>query len=95
MSRLRACCSIQAVFGLSVQATYSIRRLPIERKDEHIDATEPYRVDGKEVAGEYRRAVHAQESAPRVAITPRCRRQPSLSEDVADRGRRDLYAEFA
>jgi hypothetical protein len=32
MSRLRACCSIQAVFGLLVQATYSIRRLPIERK---------------------------------------------------------------
>jgi hypothetical protein len=32
MSRLRACCSIQAVFGLLVQATYSIRRLPMERK---------------------------------------------------------------
>jgi hypothetical protein len=29
--RLRACCSIQAVFGLLVQATYSTRRLPIER----------------------------------------------------------------
>ena len=32
ISRLRACCIIQAVPGLLVQATYSIRRLLIERK---------------------------------------------------------------
>jgi hypothetical protein len=32
ISRLRACCSIQAVFGSLVQDRYSIRRLPIERK---------------------------------------------------------------
>ena len=32
ISRLRACWSIQAVSGLLVQAKYSRRRLPIERK---------------------------------------------------------------
>src|SRR5947207_14446201 len=32
MSRLRACCSTHAVFGLLVRATYSTRRLPLERK---------------------------------------------------------------
>jgi hypothetical protein len=32
ISRLRACCNIQPVSGLLVQAKYSIRRLPIERK---------------------------------------------------------------
>jgi hypothetical protein len=32
ISRLRACWSIHAVSGLLVQATYSILRLPIERK---------------------------------------------------------------
>ena len=31
ISRLRACCSIQAALGLLVQAKYSTRRLPIER----------------------------------------------------------------
>jgi hypothetical protein len=29
---LRACWSVHAVFGLLVQAKYSIRRLPIDRK---------------------------------------------------------------
>ena len=32
MSRLRACCIIQAPSGLLVQATYSIRRLPMQMK---------------------------------------------------------------
>jgi hypothetical protein len=33
ISRLRACCIIQAPSGLGVQATYSIRRLPMHRPD--------------------------------------------------------------
>jgi hypothetical protein len=37
---------------LLVQARYSIRRLPIEKEDEHVQTAQPDRVDGEEVAGE-------------------------------------------
>ena len=57
-----------------VQATYSIRRLPMEREDKHVDAAQPDRVDREEVAGEDRLAVRSEEAAPRLAITQRRRR---------------------
>jgi hypothetical protein len=41
-------------------------------KHEHVQAAQPDRVDGEEVAGEDRLAVRSQESAPGLAIALRC-----------------------
>jgi hypothetical protein len=65
------------------------------QEDEHVQASQPHRVDGKEVTDEDRLAMRSQEGAPRQLVTLRCRRQPCLGEDVADRGRRDGDAELA
>jgi hypothetical protein len=72
ISRLRACCNIHAVFGLLVEARYSTRRLPIERK------TSTYRRRSQTVStvkkshGEDRLAMRSQEAAPRLSVALRC-----------------------
>jgi hypothetical protein len=86
---LRACCSIQAVFGLLVEARYSTRRVPTERK------TSTYRRRNQTVStvkksqARDRVRMRLQEAAPRLRVAPRRRRHASLAQDVADRGRRD------
>src|SRR5436305_8584616 len=95
MSRLRACCSIQAVSGLLVQATYSTRRLPIVRKTSTYRRRSQTVSTVRKVAGEHRVAVLAQERAPAGAVALRRGWDAGFGEHAAHQGRRHVDAEFA
>src|SRR5438876_2190313 len=94
ISRLRACCSIQAVFGLLVQARYSTRRLPTERK------TRTYKRCSQVVSTVKKSQARIDSPWARRKLRhdcewPRRRRQPSLDQDVADRAWRNGDTELA
>jgi hypothetical protein len=55
-------------------------------EDEHVQATQPDRVDCEEVTGKDRLTMSSKEASPRLPITLWRWRQPSVGKDVADRG---------
>ena len=61
-------------------------------EEEHIEASEPERVDGKEIAGNDRLRVSGQELAPAELGASARRGHACLSEDLGDRRCRDTYA---
>ncbi len=62
-------------------------------EEDHIEAAEPERVDGKEIAGDNRLGVRAQELAPAELGASAGRGYACLSEDLGDRRCRDAYAD--
>src|SRR4051812_2722939 len=73
-SRLRACWSIQAVFGLLVQAKILDPAAADREQVEHVQTLERDRVDGEEIACEDRLAMRSEEATPRLGVAPRRRR---------------------
>ncbi|MDQ3086712.1 MAG: hypothetical protein M3Q67_07945 [Actinomycetota bacterium] len=62
-------------------------------KEEHVEASEPERLDGEEVAGEDRGCVRAQELAPAELGASASRRNARVPEDLGDARRRNAHAE--
>src|SRR6266511_314137 len=62
-------------------------------EEEHIQAAEPERLNGEEVAGEHRRGMGMEEVAPAELRATASRRHAGLPEDRGDRRRRDTPAD--
>jgi hypothetical protein len=63
------------------------------KEEEHIQASEPERLDGEKVAGDDRVGVRTQEVAPAELGASACRRDARLPQDLGDRCCRDAYAD--
>jgi hypothetical protein len=55
-------------------------------EEEHVEAAEPERLDGKEVAGDHRRSIGTKELAPREFGASAGRRDAGVTEDLGDSG---------
>jgi hypothetical protein len=62
-------------------------------EEEHVEASEPKRLDGEEVAGDDRGRVGPQELTPAEPSPRICRRQPGLAKNLRDARRRDSDAD--
>src|SRR5512132_2384137 len=62
-------------------------------EEEHVEASEPERLDGEKVTGDDRVGVRTQEVAPAELGASAGRRQAGLPEDLGDRCCRDAYAD--
>jgi hypothetical protein len=62
-------------------------------REQHVQPSQPYGVDGEEVAGEEPGGLLAQERPPRGRCPPRGRVEAMTTQRGADRSRRGLYAE--
>lgn len=77
-----------------MQATYSIRRLPVRMKTSTYSRRSSTSLNSQEVASERRRGVRAQEQAPIEPVALRCRRNTGRLQNVAHQRRRHVDPEL-
>jgi len=84
MIRLRACCATQAHLGSRGDAgEMDAATLGLD-VEEHVQASQPERLDGEEVTLEDPGGMSAEELRPAHACSPRCRLNAVKAEDVPD-----------
>ena len=68
-------------------------RAGVARSEEHVEASEPERLDAEKVTGDDRVGVRTQEVAPAELGASAGRRDAGLPQNLGDRRRRDAYAD--
>src|ERR1019366_4168441 len=93
ISRLRACCAVQAPSGWAVTPRMCTCRVATSMTNKMYRRFEEDRVHGEEVAGQQSLHLSAQERPPGGAGVPRCRSGPPCAQDPPHGRLADVVAE--